>query len=49
MVWKTERKTEYKAGSKGKEMTRQGETNSTSNGSDGLMLDTLSAKILVMG
>jgi hypothetical protein len=44
MVRETERKTEYKTGNKDKEKTRQGITNSASNGSNVLIFDTISAK-----
>jgi len=49
MVWKTERKTEPKTGSQGKEKTRQGITNSSSDGSDVVMFDTMRAKNLNHG
>ena len=49
MVWKTERKTEYKTGNNGKEKTRHGLTNSSSNGSDVLMFDNMSAENLNHG
>jgi hypothetical protein len=49
MVGKTERKTEPKTGNKGKLKTRQGVTNRSSNGSDALMFDSMSAKNLNHG
>jgi hypothetical protein len=49
MVWKTERKTEPKTGNKGKETTRQGITNSSSDVSDVVIFDTMRAKNLDHG
>ena len=49
MVREAERKTEYKTGNKGKEKTRQGITNSSSNESDVLIFDPIALKILMMG
>ena len=49
MVREIERKAEHKTGNKDKEKTRQGITNSSSNGSDVLIFDPIALKILIMG